>query len=125
MAFMRSPVRSRPGPYPSLRSVYWTQGQCDRGRAAASDDHDMLAHSSRTGTKDPNASDVLYIKALAPPFTVNMIPEATLNALADHSELSGLLPADGGTSKEVLAQFAAPAWICRPSPYGCRLTAAG
>ena len=76
-----------------------------------------------TGTKDPNASDVLYIKALAAPFTVNTIPEATLNALADHGELSGLLPADGGTSKEVLAQFAAPAWICRPSPYGCRLTA--
>ena len=60
-----------------------------------------------TGTKDPNASDVLYIKALAAPFTVNTIPEATLNALADHGELSGLLPADGGTSKEVLAQFAA------------------
>ena len=60
-----------------------------------------------TGTKDPNASDVLYIKALAAPFTVNTIPEATLNALADHGELSGLLPVDGGTSKEVLAQFAA------------------
>ena len=60
-----------------------------------------------TGTKDPNASDVLYIKALAAPFTVNTIPEATLNALADHGELSGLLRADGGTSKEVLAQFAA------------------
>ena len=60
-----------------------------------------------TGTKDPNASDVLYIKALAAPFTVNTIPEATLNALADHGDLSGLLRADGGTSKEVLAQFAA------------------
>ena len=60
-----------------------------------------------TGTKDPNASDVLYIKALAAPFTVNTIPEATLNALADHGELSGLLRADGGNSKEVLAQFAA------------------
>jgi transaldolase len=60
-----------------------------------------------TGTKDPHASDVLYIKALAAPFTVNTIPEATLNALADHGELSGLLPVDGGTSKEVLAQFAA------------------
>ncbi len=49
-----------------------------------------------TGTKDPKASDVLYIKALAAPFTVNTIPEATLNALADHGELSGLLPANGG-----------------------------
>ena len=60
-----------------------------------------------TGAKDPNASDVLYINSLAAPFTVNTIPEATLNALADHGELSGLLPSDGGTSKEVLAQFAA------------------
>jgi len=60
-----------------------------------------------TGTKDPRASDVLYIKALAAPFTVNTIPEATLNALADHGELSGLLPADGGTSEQVLAQFTA------------------
>ena len=60
-----------------------------------------------TGTKDPKASDVLYIKALAAPFTVNTIPEATLNALADHGELSGLLPADGGDGEEVLAQFAA------------------
>ena len=39
----------------------------------------------------PKASDVMYIKALAAPFTVNTIPEATLNALADHGELSGLL----------------------------------
>jgi transaldolase len=59
-----------------------------------------------TGTKDPKASDVLYIKALAAPFTVNTIPEATLNALADHGELSGLLPADGGNCEAVLAQLA-------------------
>ena len=59
-----------------------------------------------TGTKDPKASDVLYIKALAAPFTVNTIPEPTLNALADHGELSGLLPANGGNCEEVLAQFA-------------------
>ena len=58
-----------------------------------------------TGTKDPKVSDVLYIKALAAPFTVNTIPEATLKALADHGELSGLLPANGGNCEEVLAQF--------------------
>ena len=60
-----------------------------------------------TGTKDPRASDVLYIKALAAPFTVNTIPEGTLKALADHGELSGLLPSDGGDCEEVLARFAA------------------
>ncbi|MGA8272183.1 MAG: transaldolase [Candidatus Sulfotelmatobacter sp.] len=58
-----------------------------------------------TGTKDPKASDILYIKALAAPFTVNTMPEATLKALATHSELGGLLPVDGGNCEEVLAQF--------------------
>ena len=59
-----------------------------------------------TGTKDPKASDVLYIKALAAPFTVNTMPEGTLKALADHGELGTILPADGGDCEEVLAQFA-------------------
>jgi len=59
-----------------------------------------------TGTKDPQASDVLYIKALAAPFTVNTMPEGTLKALADHGELGSILPADGGDCEQVLAKFA-------------------
>jgi transaldolase len=59
-----------------------------------------------TGTKDPKASDVLYIKSLAAPFTVNTMPEGTLKALADHGQLDTILPADGGDCEEVLAQFA-------------------
>jgi transaldolase len=60
-----------------------------------------------TGTKDPKASDILYVKALAAPFTVNTMPENTLKALADHGELgSTLLSPDGGNCEEVLAQFA-------------------
>jgi len=59
-----------------------------------------------TGTKDPAASDILYIRALAAPFTVNTMPEGTLKALADHGTLGGLLPADGGDGEDVLAQFA-------------------
>ena len=59
-----------------------------------------------TGTKDPKASDVLYIKALAAPFTVNTMPEGTLKALADHGEIGPMLPADGGDCEDVLAQFA-------------------
>jgi transaldolase len=59
-----------------------------------------------TGTKDPKASDVLYIKALAAPFTVNTMPEGTLKALADHGESGASMPADGGDCEEVLAQFA-------------------
>jgi transaldolase len=58
-----------------------------------------------TGTKDPKASDVLYIKALAAPFTVNTMPEGTLKDLADHGQLETILPADGGDCEEVLAQF--------------------
>ncbi|HET8947236.1 MAG TPA: transaldolase [Candidatus Polarisedimenticolia bacterium] len=60
-----------------------------------------------TGTKDPAASDVLYVKALAAPFTVNTMPEATLKAFGDHGSLGGLLPADGGDSASVLAEVAA------------------
>ena len=59
-----------------------------------------------TGTKDPKASDVLYVKTLAAPFTVNTMPEGTLKALADHGAVGGLMPADGGDSDKVLAQFA-------------------
>jgi transaldolase len=60
-----------------------------------------------TGTKDPKAPDVLYIKALAAPFTVNTMPEGTLKALADHGDLSEIMPADGGDCEAVLDQFAA------------------
>jgi transaldolase len=59
-----------------------------------------------TGTKDPTASDVLYVEALAAPFTVNTMPEATLKALANRKELGSILPADGGDCEEVLSQFA-------------------
>jgi transaldolase len=59
-----------------------------------------------TGTKDPKASDVLYVKSLAAPFTVNTMPEATLKALADHGDLGPVMAADGGGGEEVIASFA-------------------
>ena len=58
-----------------------------------------------TGTKDPNASDVLYIEALAAPLTVNTMPEATLKAFADHGKLSAAMSADGGDCEAVLREF--------------------
>jgi transaldolase len=58
-----------------------------------------------TGTKDPEASDTLYIEALAAPDTINTIPEKTLLAFADHGEVKGALPVDGGDAEEVLAEF--------------------
>jgi transaldolase len=58
-----------------------------------------------TGTKDPTASDVLYVKALAAPFTVNTMPESTLKALANRKGLGSILPADGGNCEDVLSRF--------------------
>jgi len=59
-----------------------------------------------TGTKDPEASDILYGKALASPYTVNTMPEKTLLAFADHGEVGALLPVDGGDAEEVIARHA-------------------
>jgi len=58
-----------------------------------------------TGTKDPKASDTLYIKALASPFTVNTMPEGTLKAFGDHGEVGAAMAADGGGYEKTLAQF--------------------
>ena len=59
-----------------------------------------------TGTKDPKASDTLYVDALAAPFTVNTMPEGTLKGVADHGKPHGVLAEDTGDSDRVLASFA-------------------
>jgi transaldolase len=59
-----------------------------------------------TGTKDPKASDVLYVKALGAPLTVNTMPEGTLKAFADHGEVGPVMPADGGDCEAVIAAHA-------------------
>ena len=58
-----------------------------------------------TGTKDPKASDTLYVKGLAAPLTVNTMPENTLKAFAAHGDLGSLMSADGGDCEAVLAAF--------------------
>ena len=58
-----------------------------------------------TGAKDPGLHKVLYVDSLAAPMTVNTMPEETLNALAQETRLSGLLPVDGGDCEEVLSAF--------------------
>ncbi len=60
-----------------------------------------------TGTKDPKASDVLYVEALAAPLTIDTMPEATLKALADHGAIDGVIAADGGDCEAAIAEFAA------------------
>jgi transaldolase len=59
-----------------------------------------------TGSKDPKASDILYVRALAAPFTVNTMPEGTLKAFAQHGEVGAMLAPDGGDCEKVLAAFA-------------------
>ena len=60
-----------------------------------------------TGTKDPRARDVLYVEALAAPFTINTMPEKTLLAFSDHGRVRDPLPADGGDADETLAEYRA------------------
>jgi transaldolase len=59
-----------------------------------------------TGTKNPKASDILYVKALAAPHTVNTMPENTLKAFGDHGEIASMMPHNGGDAEMVLADFA-------------------
>ena len=55
-----------------------------------------------TGTKDPAASDCLYIDALAAPSTINTMPEKTLLAFADHGRVAGTLSAGGGLADSTI-----------------------
>jgi transaldolase len=58
-----------------------------------------------TGTKDPNASDILYVKNLIAPYTVNTIPENTLLAFADHGETGEPLTGDLKSASQTISQF--------------------
>ncbi len=58
-----------------------------------------------TGTKDPKASDILYVKSLAAPYSVNTMPENTLHAFADHGDIGATIPPDGGDAEQVLERF--------------------
>jgi transaldolase len=60
-----------------------------------------------TGTKNPKASDVLYVEALAAPLTVDTMPENTLKALADHGKIGSPMPRDGGDCEAVIQKFVA------------------
>jgi transaldolase len=81
-----------------LRSDRWAK------LAEAGADPQRLLFAS-TGTKDPEASDVLYIEAFAAPDTVNTMPEDTLLAFADHGKVGDPLPEDGGDAEETLKAF--------------------
>jgi len=59
-----------------------------------------------TGSKDPSASPLLYVNALAAPDTVNTMPEGTLQALSNQTGVGKLMPIDGGDCETVLNRFA-------------------
>ena len=59
-----------------------------------------------TGTKDPKASDTLYVEALAAPETIDTVPEKTLRAFAEHGTIRGVMAEDGADAEAVLASFA-------------------
>ena len=59
-----------------------------------------------TRTKDPAASDTLYVHGLAAPFTINTMPDDTLEAFFEHGEVDDPLPADGGDADAMLRRFA-------------------
>jgi transaldolase len=102
------PLHNRLGIAVAMRTYHAYRSQLDSPRwqrvfnAGA---HPQRLLWASTGPKDPKASDILYVKGLAAPFTVNTMPEATLKALAEHTELGSMLPTDGGDSAKVLAQF--------------------
>ena len=58
-----------------------------------------------TGSKDPDASDTLYVEALAAPDTIDTLPEKTLQAFAEHGVLRGPMAMDGGDAEAILARF--------------------
>ena len=58
-----------------------------------------------TGTKDPDAPDTMYVEAFASPFTVDTMPDKTLEAFGDHGSLGDLMDPGGGNSEAVLKEF--------------------
>ena len=88
----------------------WRCASCWARRAGSAPTTPGRAHSvccvASTGTKDPKADEILYVKALAAPFTVNTMPEPTLKALGQHTELSHIMSATGGDCEEVIAAYA-------------------
>jgi transaldolase len=76
-------------------------------RLAAAGAHPQRLLWASTGVKDPSARDTLYLEALAAPDTVNTVPEKTLKAFAEHGQVAGVLPLDGGDAEAVLSELRA------------------
>jgi len=75
-------------------------------RLAAAGAHPQRLLWASTGTKDPDASDILYVQALAAPDTIDTLPEKTLHAFADHGRIEQAMAVDGGHAKATLQRIA-------------------
>jgi len=76
-------------------------------RIAAAGAHPQRLLWASTGTKDPGASDILYVQALAAPDTIDTLPEKTLRAFADHGHIEHVMVVDGGDAEATLQRIAA------------------
>ena len=75
-------------------------------RLAAAGAHPQRLLWASTGTKDPDASDILYVQALAAPDTIDTLPEKTLRAFADHGRIEHVMAVDGGDAEATLRRIA-------------------
>jgi transaldolase len=75
-------------------------------RLAEAGAHPQRLLWASTGTKDPDASDILYVQALAAPDTIDTLPEKTLRAFADHGRIEHVMAVDGGDAEATLQRIA-------------------
>ncbi|MFE3031170.1 transaldolase [Streptomyces canus] len=72
--------------YQAYEEVFGGERWTSLGGARANKQRPLWAS---TGVKDPSYKDTLYVDDLVAPGTVNTMPEATLNATADHGRITG------------------------------------
>jgi transaldolase len=72
--------------YQAYEEVFGSDRWAALERAGANKQRPLWAS---TGVKDPDLPDTLYVTELVAPNTVNTMPEATLDAVADHGEVTG------------------------------------
>jgi transaldolase len=72
--------------YQAYDEVFSTQRWKDLELAGAKPQRPLWAS---TGVKDPAYDDTMYVVELVAPGTVNTMPEATLEAVADHGQIRG------------------------------------
>jgi transaldolase len=105
MWFCKGPRRRPLAMSPRLCTNKWKTRKRWQKLAVAGAHPQRLLWAS-TGTRDPAASDTLYVEALAAPDTINTMPEKTLLAFAEHGAAKGILPADGGDADALLVELA-------------------